>query len=302
MRPARGLRLREVFLGPFRESRFRSFIGFTCYWHFAAMVGAPFISVYLLDVVGMDLFQVLALWAWSWVGGATCSRLLGRLAEECGNRPVLVLCTICKPLNMAALLLAPPEPVAAFWILTPVFMFDAALNAGFAIATNGFLLKYSPTENRTMYIAAGTAVAGLVGGITSVAAGGSLMAMGSWSVSALGGVWVGYHVLFAISFVLRVLAVRNARRIHEPGSRSASEVLMLLLGVPADGTEATRPLALPEGAICDEEATIVAAAPVPGAVPPSPLVAPPVPMLACDLAEPREELEVESRAAEARAA
>ena len=38
------------------------------------MVGAPFISMYLLEHVGMDLFHVLLLWTISWVGGAVLSQ------------------------------------------------------------------------------------------------------------------------------------------------------------------------------------------------------------------------------------
>ena len=60
------------------------------------MVGAPFISMYLLEHVGMDLFHVLLLWTISWVGGALLSNQLGQWAERFGQRPVLVLCTAFK--------------------------------------------------------------------------------------------------------------------------------------------------------------------------------------------------------------
>jgi hypothetical protein len=68
----------ELLKGPFRSREFRSFIRFTAFWHFAAMIGAPFISLYLLDVVGLTVGQVLLLWTFSWVGGALSSRWLGR--------------------------------------------------------------------------------------------------------------------------------------------------------------------------------------------------------------------------------
>ncbi len=58
--------------GPFRQRDFRGFIFYSCFWNLAAMVGAPFISMYLLEYVGMDLFRVLLLWTISWVGGACC--------------------------------------------------------------------------------------------------------------------------------------------------------------------------------------------------------------------------------------
>ncbi len=217
-------RLWDVVSGPFRKADFRSFIGFSCFWQVAAMVGAPFISMYLLEHVGMSLFDVLLLWTVSWVGGAALSNRLGAWAEKFGQRPVLVLCTVFKSINMIALLCCPRDPQAAFWLLMPVFMVDAFLNAGVLIATNGFLLKNSPAENRTMFIAAGTAFAGMAGGATSVLAGALLAASDAWSWEWHGFQVVNFHVMFAISIVLRLAAIAIAVRIHEPSSAGARHV------------------------------------------------------------------------------
>lgn len=73
----------------------------------------PFISMYLLEHVGMDLFHVLMLWT-LWVGGALLSNHLGQLAERFGQRPVLILCTAFKSINMIGLLLCPADPTIAF--------------------------------------------------------------------------------------------------------------------------------------------------------------------------------------------
>ncbi len=223
--------LREVLSGPFQQESFRSFIGFTCYWHVAAMVGAPFISLYLLQYVGMDLFQVLLLWTCSWVGGALGSRWLGHLAEEYGNRPVLSICVALKSINMIGLLLAPRQPTAAFLILVPVFMVDMVLNTGIAIANNGFMIKNSPAANRTMYIAAGTAVAGLCGGVTAVVSGFALMLMDDWSLSVGTATFSGFHVLFLISLMLRLVAVILVRRVKEPDVHDTVQVVTTLIGV-----------------------------------------------------------------------
>lgn len=223
-------KLWKAISAPFRERSFRSFITYSCFWHFAAMLGAPFISLFLLSEVGMDLVQLMILWTCSWVGGALLAQRLGSISERFGNRPVLIICTVFKPLNMIALLLVPNNPTLAFWVLIPVFMIDALLNAGIAIATNGFLLKNSPSENRTMFIAAGTAIAGLVGGSASIFAGGVLTALSSWTTQ-LGGVSLnGFHVLFSASLVLRVAAIFVARRIHEPKSHATTFVATYLIG------------------------------------------------------------------------
>ncbi|MDA1053926.1 MAG: MFS transporter [Planctomycetota bacterium] len=222
--------LRRVFSAPFHDQRFRSYISYACFWHFAAMVGAPFISLYLLEYVGMSLGSVLLMWAGSWVGGAFLSRSLGGVVEQFGHRPMLILCTAFKATNMIALLLVPPRPELALVVLTPVFMLDALLNAGIAIASNGFLLKNSPQENRTMFIAAGTALAGMVGGITAVGAGALLRGLSTWSVTWAGWTFAGFHVLFASSLILRLVSIGLAVRVHEPTASSTRHVASQLIG------------------------------------------------------------------------
>ncbi|MGD9720775.1 MAG: MFS transporter [Pirellulales bacterium] len=217
---AQGASLRDALAGPFRQRDFRGFIFYSCFWNLAAMVGAPFISMYLLEHVGMDLFHVLLLWTISWVGGAVLSNQLGQWAERFGQRPVLVMCTAFKSLNMLGLLVCPADPTFAFWFLAPIFMIDAFLNAGITIANNGFMIKNSPRESRTMFIAAGTGFAGIVGGGASILAGAAIAATADWSLVLSGTSYVNFHVLFAVSFVLRLISAVLATRISEPASAS----------------------------------------------------------------------------------
>lgn len=226
-------RLRDVLAGPFQRPDFRSYIAFSCFWHVAAMVGAPFISLYLFEHVGMDLFHVMLLWAISWTGGTWMSRRMGNLAERFGGRPLLILCTAFKSLNMIALLCVPRDPVAAFWMLIPVFMIDAMLNAGIAIAHNNFLMKNSPVENRTMFIAAGTAYAGFTGGLASIFAGLMIRFSKGWHVDWLGMEVINYHVLFAVSTLLRLAAGAAAVRVREPASHGTRHVLMEIMSTTA---------------------------------------------------------------------
>ena len=227
------IHMRDVWSAPFKDRNYRSFIFYSCFWHFAAMLGAPFISLYLLTYVGMELFQVLMLWSLSWIGGALVSHWVGSFADNYGNRPLLVLCTAFKSLNMLALLMVPADPELAFWLLIPVLMVDAMLNAGIENANKGFMLLNSPPEHRTVYIAAGTALAGMVGCVTAITAGGALTAMSDWKWdvdSPWGPVHINhFHVLFGFSFLMRLVAVELARWVREPGSIGTVEALISVL-------------------------------------------------------------------------
>jgi hypothetical protein len=98
------------------------------------------------------------------------------------------------------------------------------LNAGILIANNGFMIKNSPRENRTMFIAAGTGFAGIVGGAASIAAGGALAASDQWSIVLAGTEYVNFHVLFAASMVLRLASALLATFIREPTSAATRVV------------------------------------------------------------------------------
>ncbi len=222
-------RIHRVLAEPFRHRQFRSFITFMCFWHFAAMVGAPFISLFLLAEVGMSVSQLILLWVFCWVGGATCAGKIGHLAERFGHKPILVMCTALKSTNMIALVLVPLEPTIAFYVLIPVFIIDSILNAGFVVATNGFMLTRSPSGNRTMFIASGTAVAGLVGGVTSIGCGALLHAFPNHTVFA-GQSLSGYEVLFLVSTLLRFASVLLVIRIKEPEAHGTRFVVSQLIG------------------------------------------------------------------------
>lgn len=222
-------RIRRVLAEPFRDHDFRSFISFMCFWHFAAMVGAPFISLFLLAEVGMSLSQLLLLWVFCWVGGAVCSARIGRLVENYGHRPILILCTALKTSNMIALILIPNDPSLAFRVLVPVFILDSILNAGFVVSINGFMLTKSPPGNRTMFIAAGTALAGLIGGITSVACG-ILLTFTDLNTTASGLNLGSYRLLFVASVLLRLVSLLLAIRVREPDAHGTRYVFSQLIG------------------------------------------------------------------------
>jgi MFS family permease len=225
VQPSPSPRLRDILAAPFQKREFRRFIGFTCFWHFAAMTGAPFISLFLLEYVGMDLFHVMLLWATSWIGGALTASRMGWMADKFGHRPLLVLSIAFKFTLMLALLFVPANPTLTFWLLVPIFMLDALLNAGIQIAQHGFLLNYSPSENRAMYIAAGTAIAGMVGGITSIASGFVLRSLAAWDFSFLAVGVSHFHVLFAISVVLRLISAVLVLCVEETDATHTGEVV-----------------------------------------------------------------------------
>jgi hypothetical protein len=76
-----------------------------------------------------------------------------------------------------------------------------------------------------MYIAAGTAVAGMVGGVTSIISGAALRSLAGWDFSFLAVGVSHFHVLFSVSVVLRLIATVLVLRVEEPDAASTREVV-----------------------------------------------------------------------------
>jgi hypothetical protein len=99
------------------------------------------------------------------------------------------------------------------------------------IAMNGYMLKMAPRENRSMFIAATTALAGVLGGLGSVAGGLFLHQTESFSLLMFGRHWTNYHLLFLLSFFLRLLCIPMALAVREPTSAESVKVINYMMGL-----------------------------------------------------------------------
>jgi MFS family permease len=169
------------------------------------------------------------MWATVGFGTAMVSRTWGRIIDRHGPRPVLRLCVFFKPLVALAFVLVTPR--VAFPVLGVVFYFDAMLNSGYNISLNGFMLKSAPRENRSMFVAAVTAVSGIAGGLSAIASGWLLHRLEGFSPVWLGRTWNNYHVIFLISFLLRIACIPLTARVRERDSSPTVTVFNYLMGL-----------------------------------------------------------------------
>lgn len=215
-----------IFLEPFRDRGYRSLVLFSCCYAFSAMMGASFMQVYTLKGLGLSVWKATLVWSMIGLGSMFVARAWGRLADRLGHRPILLFCVSLKPLICLVFLLVTPG--VAFAVLTVAFFFDAMLNSGQEIATNGYMLKVAPRENRSMFIAALVALSGLAGGLGAISGGLILRLMDGVSWCWLGSSWNGYHVVFLVSAVLRILCIALVMAVREPQSASTLQLLGLL--------------------------------------------------------------------------
>jgi MFS family permease len=133
-----------------------------------------------------------------------------------------------KSIVVLAFLLVTPG--TALWVLPIVFFVDSFWNAGIMVASNGYMLKIAPRDNRSMFIASITGLAGICGGLGAIVGGGFLNLAADFQWHGLGRTWTNYHLLFAVSILLRWGCIALAYRVHEPKATSPEALLYQLRG------------------------------------------------------------------------
>ena len=229
-----------VLMQPLRDRDYRSMVVFQCVFNGLSMMAAAFMLVYVLDVLRIPLWQASLVWCVPGLGMAVVSPFLGRLSDQYGHRPVMTLCVALKPVVALAFLLISARTAVA--VLTPVLFVDAMLNAGLAISTNGYMLKKAPRANRSMFIAAMSALTGVSMGFGAILGGVFLQHTAGFELAFAGRVWGNFQLLFFINVILRVLCIPLARRVREPASAPSRVVMAHIMG-----TWPLRMLAFPVG-------------------------------------------------------
>ena len=217
----------EILIQPLRDKDFRYYFYFTFYWSFVALLAVPFYFPYMISILKMSVFQAQMLMMIAAAGMLLSSRFWGLICDTYGQRSSIQILAIGKAVITLALVLIPGPGAISVAFLGAALFIDGIMDGGLGLALQGVLLKTSPRENRTMYIAVSNFLAiGVSGAIAPLLAGyfincyekTTFLQFGSWHFGA-------FQAVFLASMFLRLLASPLARRLHEPQGVAARTVL-----------------------------------------------------------------------------
>lgn len=220
---------------PIRDRSFRPFLYFMGFWNFSIFLSAPFFGLFMLEELGYSVLTVQLVGLPAAVGIVISSRFWGLLCDTYGFRPVLELLTIGKALTPLFFIFTPRNPEIGIPFLALMHFLDGVMNAGVALACQGVLLKNTPRQNRSMYIAASNFLSmGIAATVAPILAGALIDLMNRSPAPWLGPYPVtGYFVAFAVSALLRTGAIGLVRRLHEPGCIRGGELARRIAGLSA---------------------------------------------------------------------
>jgi MFS family permease len=210
--------LKMILAQPLRDRNYRPFLIFVGFWHFGIFTSAPFFGLYMVDYLEFSVLTIQLLITSATIGVAVSSRFWGLMCDTYGYRPNFELLAIGKSLTPISFIVASFFPGYAALILAITMFFDGMLNGGVMLSIHGMLLRSTPRQNRTMYIAAANFVSiGVIAGLAPIIAGRLIDFLNArWAWDGLGVHITGYHVVFFGSAFLRFGAYPLAKRVREP--------------------------------------------------------------------------------------
>lgn len=217
-----------------KDKNFLSFLLYFSLWMFAVNLSAPFFNLYMLDNLAIDV---------SWVtiynslqAGATMLMLVlwGRLSDRVGNRPLLIAVGIVVAIT-PLFWLGTGANTLSVWLWLPLLhVLAGGTWAAIDLCNNNLQLGVAPIRHQATYFAVAAAVAGISGALGTTA-GGFLAEFADYG---------GIPGLFALSAIVRLIALLPLIFVHEQRGQSLRQMMQVLFPSTAEPLPADQPAAV----------------------------------------------------------
>jgi MFS family permease len=210
---------KRVDSNPLRDRNFAIFLLYFGLWMFAVNVSAPFLNLYLLDTLNLDVSWVTCYSALMSGAHLLMMLLWGRLADRIGNRPLLFLVGIIASLLPLLWLGTNTNPIS-IWLWFPLLhLLRGGTWAALDLCSQNIQLEIAPKFQQSNYFAIAAAIAG-VSGTLGTTLGGFLA---QWSD------WGGLSGLFILSTFLRLAALIPLIFLKEQRGQSLRQMMRVFL-------------------------------------------------------------------------
>lgn len=157
----------------FSDANFRNLIIFLCLWSFSVNLAAPFLTVYLLKRLSLDISVIILLYIISQVCSILSFPLWGYIADRFSYKSVLMVTGPTFLLCFVALTFTNfPDPhFLTMPLLVGIHMVMGLSTAGVTLAAGNIGLKLAPKGSATSYLAGISMFTALAAGIAPIVGG-----------------------------------------------------------------------------------------------------------------------------------
>ena len=232
--------LAETVAMPLRDEDFRQLMGFLFLRGFTANLAIPFFAVYMLQRLDMPLSAVISLTVLSQIFNVLFLRVWGPLADQYGSKAILSLSTSLYLLVILgwAFTTMPERYFMTIPLLVVLHIFAGIATAGVTLTTGTIGMKLAPPGQATSYLAGASLATSLGAGLGPLV-GGKFADFFSVRELSLTFGWAdpttlrnfpaisltGFDFLFAMAFIVGLIALNTLRGVREEGAVEQEVVL-----------------------------------------------------------------------------
>ena len=228
---------------PLRDTNFRTFLVFNCFWVFSLNMATPFFTVFMLDDQGLSLTVIIALSIASQISSIFTIRTWGRLSDRYSNKSVIAVCAPIYVLVLVAWCFVGvyTRLVSNLALLLTIHVFQGVAAAGINLSLTNIGLKLAPRDSAVVYLSARNIVTAVFSSVAPVIGGllADYFANRSLTLSAT---WVGpgsqeviailflreWNFLFLIGAFLAFISLEFLVPVKEVGEVESDEVVRVL--------------------------------------------------------------------------
>ncbi len=209
--------LKQSFLDILKDTNFLMFLLYFNLWMFSVNLCAPFFNLYLLDNLKLDISQVTLYNSLTAAANLLMLLFWGKVADRIGNRPILIGVGILVAVTPPLWLFTGANELSIWLWLPLLHILGGATWAAIDLCTNNLQIGVAPVQNQSAYFGIVAAVAGVSGALGTLAGGYLAQVDGC-----------GLFGIFALSGVLRLVALLPLVFVHEQRSQPLHQVMQLL--------------------------------------------------------------------------
>jgi HEAT repeat protein/Na+/melibiose symporter-like transporter len=218
---------------PFRDRNFRRLVIFGSLFAFAQFFASPFFLIYQLEQLKFTYTIIQIMTVYTSLLSMLSMPLWGYLGDKFGNKPIIAISVVGVAfLPIIWDFTTYKHIILSYVLVTLINTAGGIFWAGVGLGQFNILIASTPTEKKSVYFGAWSALVGLIGGIAPII-GGTLMTTFKPIHFQLWDLNMGnYQIVFFINTLLRFAALWSLGAVREAGSASARVVLSQLGSAP----------------------------------------------------------------------
>ncbi len=210
---------------PFQTEKFKKLLLFYLFYIFSVGLAISYFPVYLLKTLSWSFSTIALLSIGTSLVSLATQPLWGLIMDRVGHKPVIKITAIGLIPVPVLYLIATPDHTLPIWF--DIF-FTGIFWSGFNLVMFNMVFHSLPNQGRLGFLAMNSALTGLANFVAMIFGGWLAQSFASFNFHFLGQVWINYHILFALTLILRIAALPLIDKLEEPEAKSVSRMIRWL--------------------------------------------------------------------------